>query len=117
MGVFLGAMSDTTPPVQFIGGKEVPQAPLREQVKVAFRATGTLFACIRRATYKQTHMSLRRNPCIYSPANGVVIFSHFPPLQSMLLYRQHFYPLPVMLRRLVYVYYSLYSDPNVACAL
>jgi hypothetical protein len=41
MGVFLGAMSDTTPPVLAIGGKEVPQAPLREQVKVAFRATGT----------------------------------------------------------------------------
>eukprot|EP00339_Tiarina_fusa_P014787 CAMPEP_0117064086 /NCGR_PEP_ID=MMETSP0472-20121206/44745_1 /TAXON_ID=693140 ORGANISM="Tiarina fusus, Strain LIS" /NCGR_SAMPLE_ID=MMETSP0472 /ASSEMBLY_ACC=CAM_ASM_000603 /LENGTH=219 /DNA_ID=CAMNT_0004784061 /DNA_START=225 /DNA_END=881 /DNA_ORIENTATION=- len=39
MGVFLGAMSDATPPVQVIAGKEVPQAPLREQVKVTFRAT------------------------------------------------------------------------------
>lgn len=40
MGLFLGAMSDTTPPVQFIGGKEVPQAPLREQIRVTLRATG-----------------------------------------------------------------------------
>eukprot|EP00934_Nitzschia_sp_Nitz4_P007788 Nitzschia sp. Nitz4//scaffold78_size91513//25179//25895//NITZ4_004920-RA/size91513-processed-gene-0.60-mRNA-1//1//CDS//3329558103//7778//frame0 len=39
MGVFLGAMSDATPPVQVIAGKDVPQAPLREQVKVTFRAT------------------------------------------------------------------------------
>ena len=39
MGVFLGAMSDATPPVQVIAGKEVPQAPLREQVRVTFRAT------------------------------------------------------------------------------
>ena len=39
MGVFLGAMSDATPPVQVIGGKEVPQAPLREQLRVTMRAT------------------------------------------------------------------------------
>ena len=39
MGVFLGAMSDATPPVQVIAGKDVPQAPLKEQVKVTFRAT------------------------------------------------------------------------------
>lgn len=40
MGVFLGAMSDMTPPVTVINGKEVPQAPLREQVRTTFRATG-----------------------------------------------------------------------------
>lgn len=47
MGVFLGAMSDATPPVQFIGGKEVPQAPLREQVKLTMRATAnkSLYWC------------------------------------------------------------------------
>ncbi|KAL7576344.1 hypothetical protein ACA910_018160 [Epithemia clementina (nom. ined.)] len=47
MGVFLGALSDATPPVQVIGGKEVPQAPLREQMKVVFRATAdkSLFWC------------------------------------------------------------------------
>jgi import inner membrane translocase subunit TIM22 len=39
MGVFLGAMSDATPPVQVIAGKDVPQAPLREQVRVVMRAT------------------------------------------------------------------------------
>jgi mitochondrial import inner membrane translocase subunit TIM22 len=39
MGVFLGAMSDATPPLQIIGGKDVPQAPLREQVKLTMRAT------------------------------------------------------------------------------
>ena len=36
MGIFLGAMSDPTPPVQIIGGKEVPQAPLCKQMKVSF---------------------------------------------------------------------------------
>lgn len=40
MGVFLGAMSDATPPVTLIGGKDVPQAPIREQMKVVFRSTG-----------------------------------------------------------------------------
>lgn len=39
MGVFLGAMSDATPPVTIIAGKDVPQAPLKEQVRVTFRAT------------------------------------------------------------------------------
>lgn len=39
MGVFLGAMSDATPPVQVIGGKDVPQAPMREQLRVTMRAT------------------------------------------------------------------------------
>lgn len=39
MGIFLGAMSDATPPVTVIAGKEVPQAPLREQIKVTIRAT------------------------------------------------------------------------------
>jgi mitochondrial import inner membrane translocase subunit TIM22 len=39
MGVFLGAMSDATPPVQYVAGKIVPPAPLREQFKVTLRAT------------------------------------------------------------------------------
>ena len=39
MGVFLGAMSDSAPPIQVIAGKEVPQAPLKEQVRVTMRAT------------------------------------------------------------------------------
>jgi import inner membrane translocase subunit TIM22 len=47
MGVFLGAMSDMTPPVTVINGKEVPQAPLKEQVKTTMRATGqkSLYWC------------------------------------------------------------------------
>lgn len=47
MGVFLGAMSDATPPVQMIGGRDVPQAPLREQVRVTMRATAekSLYWC------------------------------------------------------------------------
>ncbi|CAJ1942302.1 unnamed protein product [Cylindrotheca closterium] len=47
MGVFLGAMSDSTPPIQVIAGKEVPQAPLKEQVRVTFRATAekSLYWC------------------------------------------------------------------------
>jgi len=40
MGVFLGAMSDMTPPVTVINGKEVPQAPLKEQMRTTVRATG-----------------------------------------------------------------------------
>uniref|UniRef100_A0A7S2P255 Mitochondrial import inner membrane translocase subunit TIM22 n=1 Tax=Leptocylindrus danicus TaxID=163516 RepID=A0A7S2P255_9STRA len=40
MGVFLGAMSDMTPPVTVINGKEVPQAPLKEQARTVMRATG-----------------------------------------------------------------------------
>lgn len=41
MGVFLGAMTDATPPVQFVAGKAVPPAPLREQMKLTMRATAT----------------------------------------------------------------------------
>ena len=40
MGIFLGAMSDMTPPVTVINGKEVPQAPLKEQMRTTLRATG-----------------------------------------------------------------------------
>ena len=39
MGVFLGAMSDMTPPVTVLNGKEVPQAPLKEQMRTTLRAT------------------------------------------------------------------------------
>jgi mitochondrial import inner membrane translocase subunit TIM22 len=39
MGVFMGALSDATPPVQIIGGRDVPQAPMREQVRATMRAT------------------------------------------------------------------------------
>lgn len=39
-GVFMGAMSDMTPPVTVINGKEVPQAPLKEQMRTVVRATG-----------------------------------------------------------------------------
>lgn len=47
MGVFLGAMSDTAPPVQVIAGREVPQAPMREQLRTTMRATGekSLYWC------------------------------------------------------------------------
>mmetsp|Transcript_22671 Transcript_22671/g.32472 ORF Transcript_22671/g.32472 Transcript_22671/m.32472 type:complete len:231 (-) Transcript_22671:95-787(-) len=47
MGVFLGAMSDATPPITIINGKEVPQAPLKEQMRVTLRATAdkSLYWC------------------------------------------------------------------------
>ena len=47
MGVFLGAMSDATPPVQVIGGKDVPQAPFKEQLRTTLRATAdkSLYWC------------------------------------------------------------------------
>jgi mitochondrial import inner membrane translocase subunit TIM22 len=39
MGVFLGAMSDATPVVTTIYGKDIPQAPISEQMKVVSRLT------------------------------------------------------------------------------
>ena len=47
MGVFLGAMSDATPPVQVIAGKDVPQPPLREQIRTTMRMTAnkSLYWC------------------------------------------------------------------------
>jgi len=39
MGVFLGAMSDATPVMNSIHGKDIPQAPIKEQMKVVARAT------------------------------------------------------------------------------
>jgi import inner membrane translocase subunit TIM22 len=47
MGVFLGAMSDATSPVTIINGKDVPQAPVKEQMKLTMRATAdkSLYWC------------------------------------------------------------------------
>ena len=47
LGVFLGAMSDMTPPVTIINGKDVPQAPLKEQMATTMRATAekSLYWC------------------------------------------------------------------------
>eukprot|EP00591_Stephanopyxis_turris_P009902 CAMPEP_0195518744 /NCGR_PEP_ID=MMETSP0794_2-20130614/13590_1 /TAXON_ID=515487 /ORGANISM="Stephanopyxis turris, Strain CCMP 815" /LENGTH=241 /DNA_ID=CAMNT_0040647765 /DNA_START=105 /DNA_END=830 /DNA_ORIENTATION=+ len=39
LGVFLGAMSDMNPPLSVINGKDVPTAPLKEQMRTSFRAT------------------------------------------------------------------------------
>ena len=39
MGVFLGFLSDSQPPIQVAGNKDVPQAPLKEQVRYTMRAT------------------------------------------------------------------------------
>jgi len=39
MGIFLGAMSDLNPPITVIGGREIPQAPLKEQMRTTLRAT------------------------------------------------------------------------------
>lgn len=39
MGVFLGALSDSQPPIQVAGNKDVPQAPFKEQVRYTMRAT------------------------------------------------------------------------------
>ena len=38
MGIFMGAMGDVSP-IQIINGREVPQAPLREQMRAAFKST------------------------------------------------------------------------------
>eukprot|EP00519_Triparma_laevis_P002493 CAMPEP_0182506528 /NCGR_PEP_ID=MMETSP1321-20130603/21461_1 /TAXON_ID=91990 /ORGANISM="Bolidomonas sp., Strain RCC1657" /LENGTH=210 /DNA_ID=CAMNT_0024712285 /DNA_START=202 /DNA_END=830 /DNA_ORIENTATION=+ len=47
MGVFLGAMSDMTPPVTVYRGKEVPTAPIKEQARAVLRQTGekSLYWC------------------------------------------------------------------------
>jgi len=39
MGVFMGALSDNQSTVQVAGGKDVPQAPLKEQVRYTMRTT------------------------------------------------------------------------------
>jgi len=39
MGVFLGALSDSSPPIQVAGGRDVPQAPFKEQARYTMRAT------------------------------------------------------------------------------
>ena len=39
LGLFMGAMGDVSP-IQVLKGREVPQAPLREQVRAGFKATG-----------------------------------------------------------------------------
>ena len=41
LGLFMGAMSGDVSPIQIVNGREVPQAPLREQVRAAFKATGS----------------------------------------------------------------------------
>lgn len=39
LGLFMGAMGDVSP-IQIVQGREVPQAPLREQMRMAYKATG-----------------------------------------------------------------------------
>lgn len=39
MGLFLGAMGDVSP-IQVVHGREVPQGPVREQLRIAWRSTG-----------------------------------------------------------------------------
>ena len=39
LGLFMGAMGDVSP-IQIVKGREVPQAPLREQTRAAFKAIG-----------------------------------------------------------------------------
>ena len=38
IGLFTSMMSDVSP-IQILNGREVPQAPLREQVRIAFKST------------------------------------------------------------------------------
>jgi import inner membrane translocase subunit TIM22 len=38
LGLFMGAMGDVSP-IQIVNGREVPQAPLREQMRAAYKAT------------------------------------------------------------------------------
>lgn len=39
MGIFLGAMGDMSPAIPIINGREAPQAPAKEQLRLAYRAT------------------------------------------------------------------------------
>ena len=47
MGVFMGALTDMSPPITMINGKDVPQAPLAEQARTTLRATAdkSLYWC------------------------------------------------------------------------
>jgi import inner membrane translocase subunit TIM22 len=40
LGLFMGAMGDVSP-IQVVNGREVPQAPVREQLRQALKATAT----------------------------------------------------------------------------
>ena len=40
MGIFMGAMSDPSP-IEVVNGREVPQKLLREQMRAAYKATGS----------------------------------------------------------------------------
>lgn len=40
LGMFMGAMGDVSP-IQIINGREVPQAPIREQFRAAYKATAS----------------------------------------------------------------------------
>jgi import inner membrane translocase subunit TIM22 len=40
MGIFFGALGDNSP-IQVINGREVPQAPLREQIRAGFKGTAS----------------------------------------------------------------------------
>ena len=42
MGLVMGVLSDNSP-IQVINGREVPQAPLREQVRLGFKSLGNSF--------------------------------------------------------------------------
>lgn len=39
LGMFMGAMSSESTAIQIVNGREVPQAPLREQMRAAYRST------------------------------------------------------------------------------
>ena len=105
MGVFLGAMSDTTPPILAIGGKEVPQAPLREQVKVAFRATGTsinfrsflFFFVEARGNAYNSFLLVQTSIRVLTP------WTHFYPF-TVILFREHAF----MFIRLVVILQFIY---------
>ena len=38
LGLFFGAMGDNSP-IQVIQGREVPQAPIREQIRISYKST------------------------------------------------------------------------------
>lgn len=39
LGLFTSMMGDVSPAIQVINGREVPQAPIREQVRAGFKTT------------------------------------------------------------------------------
>lgn len=99
MGVFMGMMNDPSP-IQVIKGREVPQAPLREQMRVAYRSMASrsygwaksfavltaLFGGIECVIEKYRAKHDVWNPVISGCAVGATLSAKSGPVVSLYIY-------------------------------